>query len=170
MTGVAGMAQLADGIAGLTLGGWLGDRFGAKKATIAMLLGLLALSATMRLTLALWGDPAHFTVFVYAWYSLDTLITVVALPISMRLCDPRVAATQFALYMAITNFGISLGAWVFGLSDSLGGLPTMFAVVFALHLVGLVIMLTAKFPRSAKVEAQVARALASAEGPLPARD
>jgi MFS transporter, PAT family, beta-lactamase induction signal transducer AmpG len=41
---------------------------------------------------------------------LDVLITVVALPISMRLCDPRVAATQFTLYMATSNF------WTPGLS------------------------------------------------------
>ena len=43
--------------------------------------------------LAFLHEPAHFTAFVYAAYALDVLITVVALPISMRLCDPRVAAT-----------------------------------------------------------------------------
>ena len=59
----------------------------------------------------------------------------------MRLCDPRVAATQFTLYMACSNFGITIGAWVFGLSDALGGLPAMFLIVFALHLLGLVLML-----------------------------
>ena len=117
-----------------------------------------------------WQSPAVFTGFVYSWIALDTLLTVVALPISMRLCDPRVAATQFTLYMATTNFGISIGAWVLGLSDRLGGLTTMFVLVFGLHLIGLILMLTVRFPRSMKFEADVAAQLADGTGPPPMRD
>ena len=100
----------------------------------------------MWVSVAAWGDPAYFTAFVYAWCALDVLITVVALPISMRLCDPRVAATQFTLYMATNNFGISLAAWVFRFSKQMSGLPMMFVVVFALHLVGLMLVVLVKFP------------------------
>jgi PAT family beta-lactamase induction signal transducer AmpG len=170
VTGLAGTAQLVAGIAGLTIGGWMGDRFGAKKATITLLLALLALSAIMRLTVEYWADPASFSFFLYAWYPLDIMITVTALPISMRLCDPRVAATQFTLYMATSNFGITLGAWTFGLSDRLGGLPMLFVIVFALHLLALGLLLTVKYPRSSRFQAQVAEQLAVAEGPPPSRD
>ena len=126
VTSVVGTAQFVAGILGLTLGGWLGDTFGAKKSTIAMFAALMAMSAAMWFSVANWGDPTSFTAFVYAWCGLDVLITVVALPISMRLCDPRVAATQFTLYMATNNFGISLAAWVLRFSRPMGGLPMMF--------------------------------------------
>jgi PAT family beta-lactamase induction signal transducer AmpG len=167
VTSVVGTAQLVAGILGLTLGGWLGDTFGARRSTIAMFVALMMLSATMWFGVANWGDPTYFTAFVYAWYGLDVLITVAALPISMRLCDPRVAATQFTLYMATANFGISIGAWVFGFSRGFGGLPMMFVVVFALHLVGLMLVLLVKFPRGTAVKDQVTLQLAEAAGPEP---
>jgi PAT family beta-lactamase induction signal transducer AmpG len=167
VTSVVGTAQLVAGILGLTLGGWLGDKLGAKKSSIAMFAALMAVSATMWFSVANWGDPRYFTAFVYAWCALDVLTTVVSLPISMRLCDPRVAATQFTLYMATSNFGISVGAWVLGFSGQSTSLPTMFMVVFALHLVGLMLLVLVKFPRRTAVEDEVAAHLAEAEGPEP---
>ena len=57
VTSVVGTAQFVAGILGLTLGGWLGDRFGAKKSTIAMFAALMAMSAAMWFSVANWGDP-----------------------------------------------------------------------------------------------------------------
>ncbi len=148
----------------------MGDRYGAKKSTIAMFVIFLALSAAMLGSITAWQEPSTFTAFVYGWVVLDILITVVALPISMRLCDPRVAATQFTLYMALTNFGISIAAWVLSFSDQLGGLPTMFALVFALHVTGLVLMLVVRFPRRTPSEELVARELVEGKGPPPVRN
>jgi len=170
VTGVSGAAQLVAGIVALSFGGWIGDRFGAKKATIGIFIALLGFSAFMRLTVPMWGNPANFIFFIYTWNILDILITVTALPISMRLCDPRVAATQFALYMACANFGSSIGAWVFGASDSFGGLPALFVIIFVLHTVGLLLMLTVKFPGHGAREARVAKQLAAGEGPDPRQD
>jgi PAT family beta-lactamase induction signal transducer AmpG len=115
----------------------------------------MVVSAAMWFSVASWSEPTYFTAFVYAWYGLDVLITVVALPISMRLCDPRVAATQFTLYMATSNFGISVAAWVLGSSGRVGGLPMMFVVVFALHLVGLMLVVLVRFPRRTAVEYEI---------------
>lgn len=165
ITAAAGSAQLVAGILGLTLGGWLGDRFGAKRTTIVFFALYMAFSATMLATQGLWSDSRLFIFFVYGWHCLDILLTVAALPISMRLCNPKVAATQFTLYMACSNFGISMGAWVFSLSDSLGGLPTMFMIVLGLHGLGLAVMVLVKFPRRAGYH-EAAR-LAEAPGPAP---
>lgn len=170
VTSVVGIAQLLAGILGLTLGGWLGDRFGAKRSTITVFLAYMGVSVAMWTSVPLWRNPGYFTAFVYLWISLDILITVVALPISMRLCDPRVAATQFTLYMALNNFGISIGAWVLGFSAMLGGLPMMFVLVFAGHLIGLVLMITVRFPRKSFVEPEIPDRLALIEEPLPVRD
>ena len=43
----------------------------------------------------------------------------------------------------------------------------MFVMVFALHLVGLMLVLLVKFPRRAAVEAEVAAQLAQNKGPEP---
>ncbi|WP_237392464.1 MFS transporter [Aurantiacibacter rhizosphaerae] len=167
ITSMVGTAQLVGGILGLTLGGWAGDKFGAKRTTIAFFALYMALSAMMFALRDSWSDPDLFFVFVYGWCVLDVLITVAALPISMRLCNPKVAATQFTLYMGCSNFGISIGAWVFGLSDAMGGLRIMFLLVFAAHAVGLVLMLFVKFPRRAGIPPEIVEEVAEAPGPRP---
>lgn len=170
ITGLVGTAQLVSGIVGLTIGGWMGDYFGAKKSTIAAFAMFLVVSLLMLVGTAYWSEPSVFAAFVFSWIILDILITVVALPISMRLCDPTVAATQFTLYMATSNFGISIGAWVLALSGQLGGLPGMFAVVFAAHTVGLLLMIFVRYPRRREFEERIAAALPEGAGPVPARN
>ncbi|MCB2047440.1 MAG: MFS transporter [Novosphingobium sp.] len=167
VTALVGTAQLAAGIAGLTIGGWIGDRFGARNATIGVYAAYIALNVAMILGTAFWGDVSVFRMFVFAWLILDTLLTVVALPISMRLCDPRVAATQFCLYMAMSNLGITLGAWTLSLSDVLGGLPVVFAIMVGWHVVGMLILIFVHFPDRSAEFAQVASQLPEGEGPEP---
>ncbi|WP_156167426.1 MFS transporter [Aurantiacibacter marinus] len=167
ITGVVGSAQLVGGILGLTIGGYLGDRLGAKRATITMFAAYIFVSLAMWMIADQWSDPGVFTAFVYAWAGLDVLITVAALPISMRLCDPRVAATQFTLYMACSNFGISIGAWASGFSEVFGGIRPMFLIVASMHLLGLLLMLTVKFPRKGAVPEEVLENVAEAPGPRP---
>ncbi len=147
ITSITGTAGLVAGLLGLTLGGWLGDRFGARISTIGMFAMFILMSAIMYLGIALWSDAAFFSAFVFTWLALDTLITVVALPISMRLCDPKVAATQFTLYMACSNFGTTLGASALGLADQIGGLRSLFLMVMGLHIIGLIVMVFVRFPR-----------------------
>lgn len=168
ITGLVGTAQLVSGIIGLTVGGWMGDFFGAKRSTIAVFCAFLAMTALMIAGTAYWSEPSVFRAFVFAWIIFDILLTVVALPISMRLCDPTVAATQFTLYMATSNFGISLGAWTLSLSGQLGGMPRMFGLVFAVHSLGLLLMVLVRYPRRNLVDEKVAAQLPEGTGPQPA--
>ena len=73
----------------------------------------------------------------------------------MRLCDPKVAATQFTIYMAISNFGISFGAFALSQIESLGGLPSIFIVVGSGMVMALVLLATVKYPRSTKMKAKL---------------
>ena len=87
----------------------------------------------------------------------------------MRLCDAKVAATQFTIYMAINNFGISFGAFMLGQTDRMGGLPSIFLVVGAGHLIALILMIFVSFPRRPEFYAKQAEAamVYDSAGPLP---
>ena len=140
-------AGLVAGVLCMTLGGWLGDRFGAKRIAIMWLVSGIAMCGAMYLGESLWGRTDVFIAFVYVWIPLDMLLTVAILPISMRLCEPKVAATQFTIYMAVSNFGISFGAYMLGQTDALGGLKTIFLIVGAGMAAALTLMLTVRYPR-----------------------
>ncbi|MXO50819.1 MFS transporter [Erythrobacter gaetbuli] len=138
---------LLAGVLCITLGGWLGDKFGAKRIGLMWLASGIALCAVMYFGVGYWSNSAVFVAFVCFWIPLDMLITVALLPISMRLCDPTVAATQFTIYMAVSNFGISFGAFMLGKTDALGGLPAIFLIVGAGLAGALTLLLTVQYPR-----------------------
>lgn len=138
---------LIAGALALTLGGWSGDKFGAKRAGIAWSIVQIVMIAVMYLAVPYWSNPVLFTAFIYAWLIIDLVFIVAVLPICMRLCDPKVAATQFTIYMAVSNFGISFGAFALSKADMLGGLPSIFLVAGAGGLVALVLLLVVKYPR-----------------------
>lgn len=158
ISSLTAMAGLVGGVLAMTLGGWLGDRFGAKRIGIVWLCVQLAGLAAMYFSQNLWGNPAVFTAFVIGWVSLDLLLTVAVLPISMRLCDPSVAATQFTIYMAVSNFGISFGAFMLGRTDAMGGLSSIFLVVGAGCAVALALLLAVRYPRRPEYYARQAEA------------
>ncbi|MHA6333161.1 MFS transporter [Qipengyuania sp. CAU 1752] len=157
-------AGLVAGILCMTLGGWLGDRFGAKRIGIMWLVFQLVMVMIMYLGQDLWASPSLFIGFVFAWISLDMLLTVALLPVAMRLCDAKVAATQFTIYMAVSNFGISFGAFMLGQTDALGGLASIFLVVGAGMAVALLLVLTVKFPRRPEYYARQTQAAMVFEG------
>ena len=148
---------LIAGLFSLSIGGWLGDKFGAKRTGIGWLTAQILMAGTMYLSVPYWSDPQFFIAFVILWIALDNVLTVSLLPISMRLCEPRVAATQFTIYMAVSNFGISFGAFMLSRIDSLGGLPSIFLVVGAGMVAALSLLLIVRYPRRpeyyAKLEA-----------------
>lgn len=151
-------AGILAGVLCMTLGGWLGDRYGAKRIGIMWLVMGIAMCAFMYAGTAFWSNSAVFITFVYLWIPLDMLITVALLPISMRLCDPKVAATQFTIYMAVSNFGISFGAFMLGKTDAMGGLATIFLIVGGGLCVALCLLLVVGFPRRPEYYAKQAEA------------
>lgn len=160
IAGLTGTAGLVGGLLGMTLGGWLGDRFGAKRTTVFWLAAELAALAAMMLVRGSWGDPVLFTAFVIGWLTLDLMVSVSTVPISMRLCEPGIAATQFTIYMALSNLGISAGAFLLGKADLLGGLGEVFLAVACGVTLALLLMLVVPFPRRRDVEpALVAEAM-----------
>lgn len=151
VTSIQGTGQLIAGILGITLYGFLGDRFGAKRASAVALIAIVALCVGMRLSVPQWSNGAFLSGFIILAIALDVFVTVSLLPIAMRLSHPAVAATQFTLYMALANSGISLGAWLVALSRDHGGAPALFLWLALLQGAALAILLAARVP-SARVD------------------
>ncbi len=91
---------------------------------------------------------------IIGWFSLDTLLTVVTIPITMRLCHVQVAATQFTIYMTMNNLGISLGTVLLGLSTPLGGLIHLFPILLGANLLAMLILLLVRFPKRRLIRPQ----------------
>ena len=163
-------AGLVAGVLCMTLGGWLGDRFGAKPISIMWCAVQLVMLTVMYAAQGWWSNPALFIGFVFARISLDLLLTVAALPISMRLCAPGIAATQFTIYTAMANFGVSFGAFMLGKTDGMGGLAAIFLVVGGGVAAALALALTVKYPRRPEFYARAAAAamVFDSSAPVPA--
>lgn len=152
-TNTISAAQLAVGIFALTVGGWAGEKIGAQRAGLIMciLIGLSALS--FGLSRAYWDNALLLTAYFWQVEFFATMMAVAFIPIAMRLCDPRVAATQFTLYMAASNVGRPLGNAVAAANDEMGTPHLMYFIIAGVFAVMSLIMWFVRFPiRATSVE------------------
>ena len=125
-SGWSGQASLVAGLAGALLFGVVTQRLGARRMFIATAL-MAAASAGAMFTLQVhWTNPALFIAAIFIFNALVVLRGVTSGSLAMRLCTPAIAATQFAVFMAILNLGRTLASASLGWLDSLGGIPAMF--------------------------------------------
>lgn len=133
---VAGFYTAAWGV-GVILGGWDGgrraDRMGHKRAAQAALFtALIAVAA-----LALINGPGLAWPLVIAFGFAFGFYEAVYFATAMRVSDLRIAASMFAILMALANLGTGIGLAVSGsLADSLG-YQTTFLILAALNLLAL---------------------------------
>lgn len=132
------------GLAGGLVFGLLAGRWGARRMFIASALLAAAFAAVM---LVAPGSPVPFIAAIFVFNSLTVLRSVTAGSLAMRLCSPAVAATQFAVFMAILNLGRTLAGASLGWLDSLGGIPAMYGAMIVLNLVAVAFAFAAKVGR-----------------------
>lgn len=147
VSALTGTGNLISALVAVVLIGWLTDRAGARRTAIGIAAsgGLIALA--MLALQAWWALPALFSAFVILFLVLDTASTTANCAVFMRLCDPRVGATQFGLFMAFSNLGITIGAAVVGTLDALGGLQAMLVAMAAAYMGTLLLFLLARVGR-----------------------
>ncbi len=126
MTAVWGLGVVAGSLAG----GRLTDRIGQRKSVLGAaavsLLAVLGLAAMPSLGAA-WALVALFGL-AYGFYE------TVYFAVSMRATDPRIAASMFALLMAVANIGTGIGLALSGTLVDAIGYPLTFIILAGLNL------------------------------------
>jgi PAT family beta-lactamase induction signal transducer AmpG len=115
-------AQWADlnavmGLAGAVIALGLGpliDRFGAK-SMMGLTIFLTGLHAFLLAgSQELWENSAYVMFMMSAWILLLPVVMVCALALAMSICSHGESATQFAIYMSVSNLGASIGSMFYG--------------------------------------------------------
>jgi PAT family beta-lactamase induction signal transducer AmpG len=83
------------------------------------------------------------------------------------MCSPAVAATQFTIYMAISNFGRPLGASVAAVTDGQGVPELLYWCSAIAWSIAVLILLIVRFPTENQQEHTTAAELPQGEGLAP---
>lgn len=93
------------------------------------------------------------------------------LTLAMRVCDPAVAATQFTIYMAVSNFGRPIGAALAANTASAGDPQLFYFSLAAIWGMGLLLACWARYPGEVTpAPHEVAVKLPQGDGPAPDYD
>jgi PAT family beta-lactamase induction signal transducer AmpG len=133
-------AGLVSGVAGLLFGGLIMKWLGRKWSLIYLLAALAIAAGLMGASAFWWKEMFVVKGFVLVIYLLRTLILITFFATAMAICWKPVAATQFALYMALGNLGISSGAALSGLLSGTLSYPQVLFVFSFLALVAIVLL------------------------------
>jgi len=104
---------LAGAVVALVLGPVI-DKFGAK-SVMGLTIFLTGIHAfTLAGTQEMWANSTYVLVMMSAWVLLLPVIMVCALALAMSICSPGESATQFAIYMSVSNLGATAGSFFYG--------------------------------------------------------
>jgi len=104
----------AGAVVALSLGPMI-DRFGAKTIMGLTILLTGVHAFTLAGTQELWSNSTYVLVMMSAWILLLPVIMVCALALAMSICTHGESATQFAIYMSVSNLGATLGSMFYGM-------------------------------------------------------
>ncbi len=133
---VFSITTIIGGFLGMFLGGYLVDYFGKIKMLTLYLAIITFLIVSFAFMTDLWSNKIVIYAFILTYYTFYTFLCIAVFASAMHLCWKTVAATQFTLYMAISNMGRAAGA------ASLGILKTNYSweIVFLIIAIMPVIM------------------------------
>lgn len=146
-SGWSGQASLVAGIAGALMFGKMAERWGARRMFIAGAMVAAGCATAMFVMQGHWTNPALLIGAMFAFNALAVLRGVTSGSLAMRLCTPAIAATQFAVFMAILNLGRTFASASLGWLDHLGGIPAMFIAMAVCSLTAALFAFAAKVGR-----------------------
>ena len=146
-SGWGGQANLVAGLACVLFFGAAASQWGARRLFIASALLASAGAAAMVALQDYCVNPAILIGAIFLFTTLAFLRGVTTGSLAMRLCNPAVAATQFAVFMAILDLGRTIASASLGWLDSLGGIPAMFTAMALCSLIAAAFAFAAKVGR-----------------------
>ncbi len=111
---VYSITSVVGGIFGMFAGGALVDFFGDKKMIIIYLIVSIGLISGLAILPDLWKNDKFIFGFIMLYYLFYTFLCIGMFAASMKLCWQVVAATQFTLFMALSNTGRAIGSGLVG--------------------------------------------------------
>lgn len=139
----ASAVALASGLFGIVATGFLIKSFGIVRLALANGLILIVAALLAGSTFAAWdGDTLFVAVFVVQTVAI-TLVSILMIAWGMMQSNPAVAASQFAVIMAIPNFGRSAMAGASGPIIESYGYGATYFITAAVTAVGLAVFLFA---------------------------
>ena len=111
---VFSLTSIVAGFLGMFAGGALADLFGKRRMMSVYLVSMILLMVAMASLKIYWSSAFLVTGFISAYITLWVFLSVAVFATGMELCWKRVAATQFTLYMAISNLGKAVGSGLLG--------------------------------------------------------
>ena len=141
-----GTAQLIAGIATIAIGALIATKLGAQRALLLATIALMALVIWMWMSSDSWSDPGVITAFILGWTAIFFLGGVGEIVIIMRLSPPSAAASQYSVFMAFHNMGISLAGILIGSIAIFGDPQGMLALLIGTQILAAAILLVVRFP------------------------
>jgi PAT family beta-lactamase induction signal transducer AmpG len=121
-------STLVGGIIGMLIGGMLIDKFGKIKMMNIYFTLLILLTAAMVLLKAYWVHTSFIFAFMITYKILYTFGCIGVFSMAMQCCWKKVSASQFTLYMTISNLGrIAMAALIGPIKANFGWEMTIFA-------------------------------------------
>ncbi len=108
------ITTVAGGFFGMFVGGALVDFFGNKRMIIIYLIATIVLIGSLALLPEFWKNDKFIFVFIMLYYLFYTFLCIAIFAACMKLCWEVVAATQFTLFMALSNMGRASGSGLVG--------------------------------------------------------
>lgn len=113
-TQLFGITTIVSGLLGMFLGGVLIDKLGKIKMLGILVFIAIPLMIAMSVLSKHWDTSGFMFGFMLIFYIIDTFIIVSIFALAMQLCWKPISATQFTLYMALYNLGVSSGTRTMG--------------------------------------------------------
>ena len=132
-------------LAGLALGFFI-DRFAVKRFYFWALCAYGLLATAVGFSAFAWESPLYLKTVSLVQAFVYQGVFVSFLAIHMKLCGTRVAATQFAIYMALANLARSLGAVAIGVLQPSLAYSQMFFVIGAGFFLALMLLWKVDLP------------------------
>ncbi|RYY08735.1 MAG: MFS transporter, partial [Chitinophagaceae bacterium] len=107
-------ATLVGGVSGMLIGGILIDKFGKIFMLNIYFFLLIVLTAGLAFLHAYWINTWFISSFMIIYQVLYVFATIGVFATAMQCCWKKISATQFTLYMTISNIGRIVGAKLIG--------------------------------------------------------